>query len=442
MAKDRILYLETPRAVRRLFFVAGTALLLAGCGGNGSVDVEGDASAETVMELDVTDAASSVQESADSTPELPEASSVADVTTDTAALPDATVDPEEVASPTPTQAFVAEPTTTGNSVVETRSATEPAPQPVAKTPTAEPAPPVQDAAASLEEQLAAFTIPPAWLDTVRPKWSTAKPWKEGRKEIRRLLGVGDDKSRREGIKLTWEYLQKDDIGDGHEYGMYMFLGGEPLWAIHVYRDWLARDDHSYPPYFGVKALAALYTQYGRYSEAEQVLENSRSFRSPDPKWNEVRAAELNDAFGDLYAAWEKVDQAKTSYQEAVRLFPLGKPPYGRHLLPRKAKKVQAKLDLLSKSSLDGATLRDGRYNETALGYSGDVKLSVEIKQGKLAGVRVVKHEEKIDQNACQLIPERISAAQSLHVDGISGATVTKDAIVSGTLSALKKAGLR
>ena len=74
--------------------------------------------------------------------------------------------------------------------------------------------------------------------------------------------------------------------------------------------------------------------------------------------------------------------------------------------------------------------------------SGDVKLSVEIKRGKLASVRVVKHEEKIDQNACQLIPQRISAAQSLHVDGISGATVTKDAIVSGTLSALKKAGLR
>ena len=394
------------------------------------------------MESGATDAASSVQESADSTPELPEASSVADVTTDTAALPDATVDSAEVARPAPTEAVVAEPATTGNSVVETRSATEAASQPVAKTPTAEPASPVQDAAASLEEQLAAFTIPPAWLDTVRPKWSTAKPWKEGRVEIRRLLGVGDDQSRREGIKLTWEYLQKDDIGDGHEYGMYMFLGGEPLWAIHVYRDWLARNDHSYPPYFGVKALAALYTQFGRYSEAEKVLENSRSFRSPDPKWNEVRAAELNDAFGDLYAAWGKVDQAKTSYQEAVRLFPLGKPPYGRHLLPRKAKKVQAKLDLLSKSSLDGATLRDGRYNETALGYSGDVKLSVEIKQGKLAGVRVVKHEEKIDQNACQLIPERISAAQSLHVDGISGATVTKDAIVSGTLSALKKAGLR
>lgn len=439
MANDRSLHHETPLAVRRLFFAVGTALLLAGCGGNATVDVESNASAETAIESGAVDAASNAQKSADGTPGSPEASSVVDTTTDTVALPDAA---SVAVRPAPNKVVVAEPTTPDNSVVETRSATEAKSQSVAKSLTTEPASSAQDAAVSLEEQLAAFTIPPAWLDTIQPKWSTARPWKEGRVEIRRLLGVGDDQSRREGIKLTWEYLQKDDIGDGHEYGMYMFLGGEPLWAIHVYRDWLAKDDHAYPPYFGVKALAALYAQYGRYSEAEKVLTNSMSFRSPDPKWNEVRAAELNDAFGDLYAAWGKVDQAKTSYREAVRLFPLGKPPYGRHLLPRKAKKVQAKLDLLSKSSLDGAALRDGRYNETALGYSDDIRLSVEIKRGKLASVRVVKHEEKIDQNACKLIPQRISAAQSLHVDGISGATVTKDAIVSGTLSALKKAGLR
>jgi len=298
-----------------------------------------------------------------------------------------------------------------------------------------------DAATRLEEQLAAFTIPPAWLDDVQPEWKTSKPWKEARQEIRNLLGKADDASRREGIKLTWDYLQKNDIGDGHEYGMYMFLGHEPLWAIHVYREWLAKDDHSYPPYFGVKALAALYTKYGVFEEAEKVLTRSMVFKAPDPKWNAVRAAELNDAFGDLYTAWGKIDQAKASYREAVRLFPLAKPPYGKHLLPRKAKKVQAKLDLLSTASLDGASLSDGQYKEIALGYSGDVHLVVQVKGGRMVNVRVTKHEEKIDQNACILIPERMSDAQSLQVDGVSGATVTRDAIVSGTLNALKKAGL-
>lgn len=299
-----------------------------------------------------------------------------------------------------------------------------------------------DAAAALEKRLMALEIPPAWINTVESKWDTARPWKEARLEIRRLLGKGDENSRREGIRLMWDYLQKDDIGDGHEYGMYLFLGNEPLWAVHVFREWLARDEHSYPPYFGVRSLAALYIHFGLFQEAEDVLRHGMTFTSPDPRWNEVRSAELHDSLGDVYAAWRKTEQARASYQEAIRRYPLGKPPYGRHLLPRKAKKVQAKLDLLSIASLDNASLRDGRYTETTLGYSGDIQLAVEIKEGRLASVTVVKHEEKIDQNACVLIPQRMTAESSLQVDGISGATVTKDAIVSGTLEALQKAGLK
>ena len=77
-----------------------------------------------------------------------------------------------------------------------------------------------------------------------------------------------------------------------------------------------------------------------------------------------------------------------------------------------------------------------------MGSSGEVQLAGEVKGVKLCNVRVTKHEEKIDQNACVLIPQRMNDTQSLQVDGISGATVTRDAIVSGTLNALKKAGLK
>jgi uncharacterized protein with FMN-binding domain len=41
-----------------------------------------------------------------------------------------------------------------------------------------------------------------------------------------------------------------------------------------------------------------------------------------------------------------------------------------------------------------------------------------------------------------IIPKRIIEKQSLQVDGISGATVSKDVLVSGTLRALKQAGLK
>ena len=86
-----------------------------------------------------------------------------------------------------------------------------------------------------------------------------------------------------------------------------------------------------------------------------------------------------------------------------------------------------------------AALRDGQYQDKALGYAGDIDVTVIVREGKIADIRL-KHEEKIDQNACVLIPQRIIDAQSLQVDGISGATVTKDAIVHGVYRCLQTGG--
>jgi len=110
-------------------------------------------------------------------------------------------------------------------------------------------------------------------------------------------------------------------------------------------------------------------------------------------------------------------------------------------LPRRAADAQTKLDLLTFQSLATAQLRDGQYRDKALGYAGDINLTVKIEGGRIADIQM-KHEEKIDQNACVLIPQRIIDQQSLQVDGISGATVTKDAIVTGVYRCLKQAGLR
>jgi len=305
-----------------------------------------------------------------------------------------------------------------------------------------PARPAGNPKAQLEAQLAALEIPPTWLADVKSSWDVAaKPWKEGRVEIRRLLGAGDDASRREGIRLTWDYLQKKDIGDGHEYGMYLFLGREPLWAVHVYREWLSHSNHDFPPFFGFKALASLYCDYGLFEDAEKQLEQGMAIPSPKAAWKEVRQAEFHDAFGDLYARWGQLEKAKASYREAIRLFPLGKPPYGQHLLPRKARKVGGKLRLLTLNSLAGTQLKDGTFRESAVGYSGDIHLTVRTQGGRIVDIQV-KHQEKIDQNASTIIPRRIIARQGLQVDGITGATVTKDALVTGTLRALKQAGLK
>ncbi|HPM79997.1 MAG TPA: FMN-binding protein [Candidatus Anammoximicrobium sp.] len=295
------------------------------------------------------------------------------------------------------------------------------------------------ASASLDELLAKLVIPPPWLEEVTTQYDTSKPWKEARLEIRRLLGFGRAETHREAIKLTWIYLQKNDIGDGHEYPMYTFLGGEPVWSIRAHEEYLAKP-HAETPIHAHLSLASLYAQYGEFNKAKATLDVAMN-GLPPPPWDVMRKADVLDALGDLYVAWGKSEEAKRCYAEAAALYPTAKPPYGGHLLPRRAAQVQSKLDLMAFQSLATATLRDGQYQDKSLGYAGEIHVTLVVQGGKIADIRL-KHEEKIDQNASVLIPQRIIEAQSLQVDGISGATVTKDAIVHGVYQCLKKAGLR
>lgn len=292
---------------------------------------------------------------------------------------------------------------------------------------------------SLEKQLAALQVPPAWLDDVRTQYDTSHPWKDARLEIRRLLSLNTDAARKEAVKLTWLYLQKNDIGDGHEYPMYLFLGGEPLWSVRAHEEFLAKP-HKVAPDHAYISLASLYTRYGEFEKAKATLAEAMA-RLPDPPWRIARTANLHEAFGDLFTAWAKLDLARVHYAEAVRLYPKSNQPYGQHLLKRQAARTQSKLDLLSIRSLADATLRDGRYTTTALGYAGDMDIAVTVRKGRIADIRV-KHQEKIDQGACHIIPQRIIEKQSLQVDAISGATVTTSAIIDGTLQCLRKAGLQ
>lgn len=311
-------------------------------------------------------------------------------------------------------------------------------QPITPTIKPSPTPPQVRTSESLDDKLAKLVVPAPWLADVTPKWDTNKPWKEGRIEIRRLLGLNREDARREAITLTWMYLQKDDIGNAHEYPMYMHLGGEPVWAVYAFR-WFLKQPHDNPPVYAMEALAAVYRDFGEYKLAEAQLNNALQ-NLPKPPWRVMRQADFHSAFGDLYARMGDVDKAKTHYRKAIELYPTARPPYGGHLLPRRAKKVQSKLDLLSYSSLANTSLKDGVYNEQALGYSGVIDLAVTVSEGRIANIDI-KHKEKIEQNAVVIIPQRIISKQSLQVDGISGATVTKQAIVAGTYRALKKAGL-
>ena len=290
----------------------------------------------------------------------------------------------------------------------------------------------------LDAELKKLVVPPPWLEEVTTSWDMSKPWKEGRIEIRRLLGENTEPTRREALKLMCLYREKGDIGDGHEYPMYTHLGGEDVWSVRAHEEFLA-GEHKENPIHARLSLAALYTGFGEFERAEQQLELAMS-DLPKPPWQTQRKADVHDALGDLYTTWRRVEDAKANYELAQKLYPTARPPYGGHLLRRRADKVRAKLELLVSRGLSAASLKDGTWQHTALGYSGDVAVTVVVKDGKVADISV-KHKEKIDQGAAKIIPRRIVEQQTLQVDGVSGATVTKDAVITGTYEALRKAGL-
>jgi len=293
---------------------------------------------------------------------------------------------------------------------------------------------------SLTEATAKLKVPPEWFEMTAITWDTNKPWKDARLEIRRLLGL-DEQAVRQAVKLTWIYAQKSDIGNGHELPMYLFMSGNYAWALQEYPKHLETvagngATHEY------LCLASCYAHFGEYEKAMELLDRASKDLPPAP-WEISGQANIANSLGDLYVEMGQIDQAKAAYAEAMRLYPTSAQPYGRHLLPRYVAKVKTKLDLLTFESLGTAKLRDGKYIGKALGYADtkDMQITVTIKGGKMADIQVV-HQEKIELNATQIIPEQILAKQSLKVDAITGATVTSQAITDGTYQALKQAGLK
>lgn len=293
---------------------------------------------------------------------------------------------------------------------------------------------------SLQQATDQLKIPPAWFDTTVVHWDTNKPWKDARLEVRRLLGR-DEPSIQEAVKITWLYAQKGDIGDGHELSMYLFMSGNYAWAALEFPKYL-KTVKSHGATHAYLSFASCLEHFGEFQRALAVL-NQALEDLPAPPWRVASLANIHNHLGDFYSRTGKFDQAKASYDEAMRLYARSDQPYGRHLLPRYVAKVQSKLDLLTMRSLQISQLRDGTYTGKSLGYadSKDLEVYVTIRGGRIIDVRV-NHEEKIELNATQIIPYRIRAEQSLHVDGVTGATVTSQAILEAVFQALKQAGAK
>lgn len=89
----------------------------------------------------------------------------------------------------------------------------------------------------------------------------------------------------------------------------------------------------------------------------------------------------------------------------------------------------------------GSKYKDGTYEGEAQGAHGPVKVSVEVKDGKIADVEVAEHEENMDhaEPALEQIPGAIVDKNSTDIDTVSGATVTSNAIKEAVDKALEEA---
>lgn len=94
------------------------------------------------------------------------------------------------------------------------------------------------------------------------------------------------------------------------------------------------------------------------------------------------------------------------------------------------------------TAASAATFKAGTYTASAPGIHGAVTVEVTFTADKISAVKVVKQTETqgIGTLAVDQLPQKIVDAQSPKVDGVSGATITSDAIRKAVADCVKQAG--
>lgn len=84
----------------------------------------------------------------------------------------------------------------------------------------------------------------------------------------------------------------------------------------------------------------------------------------------------------------------------------------------------------------------GAYTAKSSGYAGEMEVTVTVDEEKIVSVQIGENNEtpSVGGMAIEQLPEQIVAAQSIALDGISGATYTSNAILEAVKDCLTQAG--
>lgn len=86
--------------------------------------------------------------------------------------------------------------------------------------------------------------------------------------------------------------------------------------------------------------------------------------------------------------------------------------------------------------------KDGSYTGISRGVSSDIKVSVEVKKGKIDSIKILEHNETenlIDAVNDNIIPEIIKKQKTEGIDAVSGATGSSKGVIAAVDDALAKA---
>ncbi|MBU5593360.1 FMN-binding protein [Clostridium sp. MSJ-4] len=86
--------------------------------------------------------------------------------------------------------------------------------------------------------------------------------------------------------------------------------------------------------------------------------------------------------------------------------------------------------------------KDGSYEGVGKGASGEIKVSVEVKKGKIEDIKLLEHKETktmIEPAIENLVPEIKKKQSTEGIDTVSGATNSSKGILEAINGALEKA---
>lgn len=137
--------------------------------------------------------------------------------------------------------------------------------------------------------------------------------------------------------------------------------------------------------------------------------------------------------GDACRMAGDYDGGKEYYERVLGLPKMRKAEYDR----RTRAYAQASLAAIQFFTLDVAKVSDGTYKAEAMGYEAPVEVTVVVKDGRILDVRVTKHREKQFYSSINDTPRKIIARQQVRgVDATTSATITSQAIINATATAL------